>query len=208
MQDLWIRRARVPFFSLGTASYMDAQLGDRSYYEKAQRSNRILWGHFDWLYDRVAAALEAHLQAPVRYVPQFALPGFHIFQSDPIFESETASIHCDLQYEKLDWTGFEAPNFANPLSFTLAIELPVNGAGLLVWNLQRADIIRLPRSTLREWFKTSQPNYEPYELGEMVVHSGHTVHQIAPMIAMLADDERITLQGHGIASAGIWHFYW
>lgn len=40
--------------------------------------------------------------------------------------------------------------------------------------------------------------YVPYESGEMVIHSGHTLHQVAPSPRVDPDDERLTLQGHGV----------
>jgi len=58
---------------------------------------------------------------------------------------------------------------------------------------------------------TIAPRFHPYSVGGLVVHSGHTVHQIAPMSqapeagGALA---RITLQGHAIRAGGSWRLYW
>jgi hypothetical protein len=208
LKSQWVRRAATPFFSLGTASYLDAQAGEAIYCEMAQGTNRVLQYHMGWLYDRVTEVLAKHLQAPVSYAPRFALPGFHIFQADPTFESAAASIHCDLQYEKLDWTEFENPDFTNSLSFTLSIALPAGGAGLLVWDVERAEILNRPASEIRQLFEVRKPSYEPYRMGEMVLHSGLFVHQIAPMRDIQPDDERITFQGHGICAGDRWYLYW
>lgn len=55
------------------------------------------------------------------------------------------------------------------------------------------------------------PRFHPYRVGGLVVHSGHTVHQIAPM-PQPPDAEgsmaRITLQGHAIRTGGVWRLYW
>ena len=208
LKSQWVRRAATPFFSLGTASYLDAQAGDALYYEMARCTNRLLQYHMGWLYDRVAEVLAKHLQAPVCYAPRFALPGFHIFQADPAFAAPAASIHCDLQYERLDWTDFENPDFANSLSFTLSIALPAGGGGLMVWDIERAEILDRPVSETRQLFEVRKPGYEPYRIGEMVVHSGLFVHQIAPMRDIQPDDERITLQGHSICVGDRWFLYW
>jgi hypothetical protein len=208
LKSQWVRRAATPFFSLGTASYLDAQAGETLYYQMARCTNRVLQHHVGWLYDRVVEVLAKHLQAPVCYAPRFALPGFHIFQADPAFETSAASIHCDLQYEKLDWTGFENPDFATSLSFTLSIALPAGGGGLRVWNIERVEILDRPVNEIRQLFRVREPSYEPYRIGEMVVHSGLYVHQIAPMRDLHPDDERITLQGHGICAGDRWYLYW
>jgi len=208
LESQWARRAETPFFTLGTASYLDARPGEALYYEAAHRTNRILVDRMGWLYDRVAKVLAQHLQSPVSYAPRFALPGFHIFQADPTFETSAASIHCDLQYERLDWADFENPDFTSSLSFTLSIALPAGGGGLRVWEIEHAEIFGRPVSEIRELFRVREPSYEPYRIGEMVVHSGLFVHQIAPMKNIRADDERITLQGHSVCASGRWYLYW
>jgi hypothetical protein len=208
LEAFWIRRAGPPFFSLGAASYLDAQPGEESYYVLARRFNGILRENFGWLYDRAAAVLEKHLNAPIRYVPRFALPGFHIFQSAEAFADSTGWLHCDLQYQTLDWTDYAAPDFSDPLSFTLAVALPNRGGGLQVWNIEHGEIFNKSLDEIRGVFKSRESRYEAYRLGEMVVHSGHTVHQIAPMAGMVPGDERVTLQGHGIRSGDMWHLYW
>jgi hypothetical protein len=208
LRSQWVRRAATPFFSLGTASYLDTQAGEIIYYEMARRTNRLLQYRMGWMYDRVAEVLAKHLQAPVSYAPRFALPGFHIFQADPAFETPAASIHCDLQYEKLDWTEFEKPDFTNSLSFTLSIALPAGGGGLRVWNIEHGEIRDRPVDEIRQLFRVREPSYESYRIGEMVVHSGLFMHQIAPMRDLQPDDERITLQGHSICAGGRWYLYW
>jgi hypothetical protein len=208
LQPLWIRRREPPFFSLGAASYLDAQPGEGGYYDLARRFNDVLRENFGPLYDRIAEVLQKHLNVPTCYAPRFALPGFHIFQAAAAFANPTGCLHWDRQYDRLDWTGHARPDFSDPLSFTLAIALPSAGGGLQVWNIERADLAGKSLDETWTLFKSRECRYEPYRVGEMVVHSGHTVHQIAPMPGMAPDDERITLQGHGILAGGIWHLYW
>jgi hypothetical protein len=208
LQTLWIRRAEPPFFSLGAASYLDAQPGEDSYYDLARRFNVTLRENFGSLYDRVALVLERHLNAPTCYVPRFALPGFHIFQAAAAFADSTGCLHCDRQYDRLDWTGYASPDLSDPVSFTLAIALPNAGAGLQVWDIEHDDIVGKSLDETRGVFNSRECKYEAYRVGEMVIHSGHTVHQIAPMPGMAPNDERITLQGHGILAGSIWHLYW
>jgi hypothetical protein len=49
---------------------------------------------------------------------------------------------------------------------------------------------------------------EPYVRGELILHSGHQLHRIAPVPDVAPDDLRITLQGHGRSMRGAWHVYW
>ena len=64
---------------------------------------------------------------------------------------------------------------------------------------------------LSELTKKIKPRLHPYNTGGLVIHSGHSVHQIAPMPAKPGQTDslaRITLQGHAIRAGGIWRLYW
>jgi hypothetical protein len=50
--------------------------------------------------------------------------------------------------------------------------------------------------------------FHPYTPGVLMLHSGHTLHQIAAVDQVYPDDERITLQGHGLYCDGAWTIYW
>ena len=50
--------------------------------------------------------------------------------------------------------------------------------------------------------------FHPYTPGVLMLHSGHTLHQIAAVDQAYPDDERITLQGHGLYCDGAWTIYW
>ncbi|THD72520.1 MAG: hypothetical protein E7813_03915 [Bradyrhizobium sp.] len=141
--------------------------GSAQYYELAQRLNKVLLDRFGWLYQRVLDVLSKEMAAPCCYAQKFALSGFHIFQTEPLFISIPAKIHCDLQYERLDWAGISAPDFSNPLSFTLSIALPAAGGGLNIWNIQHADMHGLSIPELRALFHAHPGSYEPYRVGEL-----------------------------------------
>ncbi|AUT01398.1 hypothetical protein CLI64_13895 [Nostoc sp. CENA543] len=213
----WITRGQEPasFFTLGTASYLDfLNLPDFAgdYYNRAKQYNLLLQKHFSWLYELVKQSLETQLQAPVNYHPDFALPGFHIWETPAIFTKSTASVHFDLQYQNLHWQDKENIDFQRTISFTLPIKLPHLGGGLNVWDL-----------TYDEYINGRDPNYlgdvevmkrfrnktvHPYNIGKIVIHGGHSLHQIAAIAQVDPGDERITLQGHGIYDNGQWLLYW
>jgi len=207
LEHEWIRRhPTAPFFTLGTASYLDK---DDVYYERAQRYNPLLSEHFGWLHERLLAQLEARLGEPVSFYERFARPGFHVFGgSRMLLETPSASVHCDVQYQRLDWAGLENPDFEHPLSMTLTIKLPASGGGLRVWDIEYQEIVNRPAAELRPIFRERTRHYEPYQAGVMVMHSGHQVHQIAPSDNITKADERLTLQAHGIKCRDGWCIYW
>ena len=209
LSERWIaRHAMVPFFTLGTASYLDAGRRAPSYLESAERDNPMLREHFDWLHQRLIAALANDLGEPVALHPAFARPGFHVFQRCVIFEQRFASVHRDLQYKALPWKPEDEADFARPLSFTLAVSMPSAGAGLLLWDLHHDTLEGLAEKEVAALAAAQPPTYHPYRLGVLNVHSGHQLHQIAPTKFDGEGQERLTLQGHAIRCGGTWQVYW
>ncbi len=208
LQECWLKRNPfVPFYTLGAASYLDAAKNQQDYYRKAQQYNPILRDRLEWLYKRLAETLAQYLKAPTSYQHSLALPGFHIYLACKLFEQPIASVHCDLQYKLVNW---ESPqtNFNQPISFTLAISLPKFGGGLNIWEVRHQEIVETPHSEIQQLIKSKHKRFYPYQVGQLIIHSGHTIHQAAPAKNIQPDDERITLQGHGIFSQGSWQLYW
>lgn len=211
LRSLWIPRNRqFPFFTLAAASYLDAPPpGSLSEYcRMAAMHNSILKDRLGWLYERLQQALDQHLKAPAAYTEPYALPGFHVFLAHEFFRKSVASIHCDLQYQLLDWSPADPADANHPLSFTLSIALPKSGAGLNIWDLDQNEIAGLSSWQLNSLIQTRRKVFVPYEVGSMILHSGHSVHQIAPMTATQPGEERITLQGHAVQRQGTWQIYW
>jgi hypothetical protein len=195
------------FYTLGVNCYMDlvsASNPDLSYYVPARRLNRILWEGFGWLLEEVRGLLESQLSAPVIISRDFAMPGFHLFLGTAIPTEPSASVHFDLQYEALN---IEAPGPESFLSFTLPVRLPAAASGLTMWNLNWTEVQGCTTS-ICELKKTREEIFYRYQPGRLVLHSGHYLHQIAASARVATDDERITLQGHGILSSGTWLLYW
>lgn len=209
LRPSWIQRHHeAPFYTLGAASYMDAEGGPagRARYEAmAQQYNPALEEAFGPLFARVAEAVAERLQAPVALTVKQALPGFHVFLSHPGFEQQVAPIHTDKQYELLDWGG-RTPEAT--LSITLPIVVPEHGAWMHVWGMHRRD---WPAALVEGWqaMLMRAPRHDvSYKPGELVFHSGQFVHRIAPARSLGPDDARITLQAHGVLLDGVWQLYW
>ncbi len=228
LRSEWIQRhPEEPFYTLGTSNYFDIAYNPvLPYYRMAARLNPVLKQRFGRLYDSVAESIAAHLCAPVGYREGLALPGFHIFLSSKAFETAKDlthrewfrakgksdvmgnAIHCDTAHLVVDWGSREGIDFKNPISFTLPIVLPKSGAGLNYWDfgLERTD--GLPEKDLRAFLLASEKRFHAYRAGVMAVHSGMRYHQMAVMRDLKPEDERITLQGHGLLCNGVWQLFW
>ena len=64
------------------------------------------------------------------------------------------------------------------------------------------------RQRMHSMKKNFTAHYHAYEVGKLALSSGLYVHQAAPGRNLQLDDERITLQGHGIFYQGTWQLYW
>jgi hypothetical protein len=216
MKDAWIQRNPANpglCFTIGPAAYIDACSSpspEMDYYQRAVHYNALLGRHFGQLYQRVAAALTDHLRAPVRYADDQAWPGFHIFVGEAIVSASRAPAHFDLQFQKLRWPRPLDPGPA--LAFTLPITLPRAGGGLDVWNITPRELENAQRRGLvddLQSYKTRKPQtFYPYAVGCLAVHSGAILHRIGAVSSITAEDERITLQGHGVKISGSWILHW
>ena len=207
----WVRRhADYPVYTLGAASYLDGpRLGFQRYQVEARRLNAILSARFDWLYERLRTAVSSIVGAEARYDDGVALPGFHVYLSDPAKPQPAASMHYDLQYEQIDWQAWGTPDRAQQLSLTLTLALPASGGGLLVWNINRLALERMRDDERKAHMAANRDAiYHPYTVGHLAAHTGHQLHQIAPTRDVQPADQRITMQAHAIPVDGRWLIYW
>lgn len=210
LREYWVNRAGsfLPFFTLGAVSYLDAPKNDPTrYLQAAQKYNPILMSHFPQLYETLKDTLSDILHMPVSFANDIGLPGFHIFLSSKCFESPIASVHFDVQYEALKWDDYDKVDFDHPISFTCPIVLPSSGAGLNYWDIGE-EAKDMEQDAFEKLKASKEQHFFPYKLGKLILHKGLTLHQIAPCVDMKPDDERITLQGHGLVCDGIMRLYW
>jgi hypothetical protein len=211
LRELWTHRHETrPFYTLGTPAYMDATRGRfAEYCEGVAKLNPILEERFGWVYARVMPALERAGYAPAIHDARLSRPGFHIYIGDGGDRPTPPSIHYDLQYEHIDWTPRGPVDVSHPLSFTLTLRLPSAGGGLHVWEVDVHAARQMPEAERKaHLFNRRQSTYHPYRLGEMVLHNGHYLHQIARLSELGAGDARITLQGHAVSTKAGWIVYW
>lgn len=215
----WIARDDVAFHTLGAALYLDAPtaetlaLFDRrppppeQYAQRAAAGNAVLEAHFAPLYAALATALRELLSAEVRYAPDRALPGFHIYGHAAQYGAQSAHVpHFDRQYECIGWPAADI-DFEAAISVTLPVRLPRAGAGLRTWELTLREVQSVPADEAKAIARNARSHQHRYRVGELVCHRGHLLHQIAPWPSE-PGDERLTLQAHGLYYDGAWQLYW
>jgi hypothetical protein len=212
----WIPRGTTgvtEFYSLGTAAYLDFCCSENpieDYVKGSPRANKPLKKALGAMYERVRAGIEAEIGEPVRLTDRFALPGFHIFLGQAIYRASGAPVHFDQQYQYLPWG--RKLDGVPPLSFTMPIALPKAGGGLDTWNVTPDDVTRMVQlgqePDLDKVKETKFKSHHPYKLGTLSLHSGLLLHRLGRVDKIRDDDERITLQGHGVRINGTWILHW
>ena len=180
LNDWWIRRSDAPFFTLGRNAYMDGKT--EAYFHTAKILNPKLMRHFPDLYADLLLYLTDHIGEEVHLNHDFAYPSFHIFESDPAFLDYPSNWHKDFPHETLGLKNDTA------YSFTVVIEIPSSGAGLE--------------------YREGEEKYLKYNVGDIIIHKGDFLHNIARLKEYVPNEYRITLQGHVIRHDGSLIMYW
>lgn len=206
LRQNWTKRSEFGFFTFGTAAYLDATASREEYFAKARYTNRLLSSSFSDLHEGVRAFLCDTLGAVAEYSDDYALPGFHVFQSngEEIRNDNLAErAHFDLQF----LAAMPEYNDEATLSFTLPIEEPSGGASLAVWSLNYHDALSRNISARDFAARTNHERIE-YRRGYIVMHDGLSLHAIGTSSIKAPSGFRITLQGHGILRNRKWLLYW
>lgn len=201
-KDKWQRR-NVAMSTMGTASYLD---GLNDYEKLSKKSNVFMSELFSDVHNKLLVYFQEKCPtAQIKYRQNAALPGFHIFDCNNIFAMPVASVHKDMQWNRLNYKNNENIDTKNTLSFTLALELPKGGGGLYTFEDDISSLI-IPKPILNS---LSKKHYIKYKVGYIVLHNGQTNHMIAPC-QQSKDQYRITLQGHGVyeKNSKTWYLYW
>ena len=182
LREYWDHRSpQIPFYTLGKAAYLDENTD--AYFEGVKTVNPILKDYLGFMYDDLKDMLSAILREPVGTLPSVALPGFHVFPSDPVFLGMWGNWHVDIPHQTLSLGNQE------PWAFTVAITLPTGGAG----QDRRID---------------NKEVYLEYEPGKMYLTNGETVHRITSYKEYVPNEYRVTLQGHLIRVDGSLIMFW
>lgn len=196
------------FNTLGAATYLDLPA---AYADIAACANPVLRESFTELYAAVAEVIAKHTGHPAVLTDHLALPGFHIFRGDnraPPGLMYGGTVHMDKPHERHE--------FGHPidgtLSLTLPLSIPTSGAGMYFWKDIPGDLLSGPKAPhvmsidQYAWFDENK-NFVGYTVGEMVLHDGLTVHQLANPGPTNQNDLRVSLQGHGVLINGVWELF-
>lgn len=193
------RDSRVGFYTLGTPAYLDASESIHKYCQIAQENNIIVMSISESLLEQVLRCICEMMQlkqAWTRHLPETAYPGFHIFYHTEITSQARTTMHRDMQFQKIRplitriLEGVTDKRII-PISFTVALRLPLSGGGLKC---------RVSDGAVKR-FK--------YEAGRLYLHDGLCPHKIDDEYKSVRGDYRITLQGHGVITTdGRFYYYW
>jgi len=178
----WDRRASdMEFYTLGKAVYLDGNT--EAYFRGIIKKNALLIEHFGFMYRALQKMLGVICGEKVHMQVTYALPGFHVFPSDPQFLSTSGSWHVDLPHNTLGLGNQDTQ------AYTVAIKLPTGGGGM-------------------DMKINGKEEYVPYEEGKMYLHDGTDVHRISCYKEYHPDEYRITLQGHLVRHNGELIMFW
>jgi hypothetical protein len=182
LRDYWDKRApNMEFYTLGKTVYLDGNTP--AYFDCREGTNLILLKHFGFMYEDLREMLSVILGEPVFFNHDIALPGFHVFPSDPQFLSMSGSWHVDLPHNTLGLGNQDTQ------AYTVAIKLPTGGGGM-------------------DMRINGKDEYVGYEEGKMYLHGGMDVHRISCYKEYVPDEYRITLQGHIVRNNGELITFW
>lgn len=207
MNDPMKKRRNAAMSTVGTASYLDGS--DKNEYERlSSLSNPHMSKNYRSILQKVLKYFRARTNAKVEYRNSAALPGFHIFDCNKLFSMPVASVHKDMQFLRLKMGKEEKFDMENTMSFTLALQLPEDGAGLYTFDsVQLPSILHhlVPHPLIHSFANKTKIEYKE---GWIVTHGGQTYHMIAPCNP--SPIHRVTLQGHGVydEKANTWWLYW
>lgn len=182
LREHWIRRdPNHPFYTLGRCVYLDGKTPE--YAAEIPTTNELLLFTFGDVYAAISTYFEKMLGEEVVLNSTLAYPSFHIVAADPFFLTHGGIWHEDYPHKTRELGD------KDPLSFTVAIELPTGGGGL-------------------DYKEGDKQNHVEYEEGTIVVHDGAITHRIANFTECIMGEYRITLQGHLIRHNGVMTMFW
>lgn len=203
------------YMVMGKVDYNDTIDTNSDYNIQKEITNKQLLDYVSFIYPIILKKLEYITQTKciypsynTKYKHQdisylYSLPGFHIFKGGSWLGSgwSVASMHVDLQFDKLDFDNRLSSNMdtyefdkEDVFSFTIPISMPDN-SGLYIYRQKREDVNSI--LPLAYTLKNYPKNKIIYKTGNLYIHDGLHFHMISPFNSDINKD-RITIQGHGI----------
>ena len=151
------------------------------------------------LFSRILGIPKSNIQ----HLRDTCLPGIHIFIFARYSNTKNMTdFHKDRQHcliEPMTLPVLQNAEFYEPLSFTLPLQLPSKGGGLILHRQSK----RYNQISKKDEYRIA------YESGRIVIHDGQNPHRIDDSYNVEQDDCRLTLQGHGlIVDNKSFYYYW
>jgi hypothetical protein len=237
LSDKWIRRGPVntrhDFYTLGAVSHLDIPsdvIATEKHIDFINKNNKILLDNFKYLYDIVIDKV-SEMFGPCELVDDVPFPGFYIFGDIEQGEEGSispygdvaglATIHSDGLFPMLDYKWEKYGGATDSFAVTVAIQLPKNGAGVLIWDqpdigfysnseyakaCKQFDFSKNPDNDkfIKKNIKDPIPDVIEYGPGGMFWHNCGIYHALGYSVNTLTTDRRITMQIFGIKCDGVW----
>ena len=238
LSDKWIKRgpdnSRHSFYTLGSVSHFEIPPEDERITPERMdfinKNNEILSNNFKYLYDIVLKKV-TDLFGNCEFVDGVPLPGFYIFGDIDCNDIASASpygdvggdatIHRDGLLKHLNYKWDTLGGATDSFAITLAIELPKNGAGILIWDqpdiglYSDSEYAKHHKSldftankhnaeVLKAGVKNIVPEVIDYYPGGIFWHYCGIYHAVGYSYKTLTTDRRITMQIFGVKCDGVW----
>ncbi|NMO55189.1 hypothetical protein HH310_28890 [Actinoplanes sp. TBRC 11911] len=161
------------------------------YEERARATNRLLYGLYRDLYDRVASLFEARYGEQVSFVDRLAVPGFHLMRYAEPGTYEGGGWHLDELAWQVPYFVEHAAEVTGILNFTLPLAVPSGGTGMDLVDDQTGGAVHIA-----------------YEPGVVLFNEQEVRHRIGRSTTLAHHECRLTLQGHGVRMRGRVLLFW
>jgi GNAT superfamily N-acetyltransferase len=201
-RDRWTSQVdTLPCHTLGAAAMVDAWDGIERYRRIAAATAPLLLERFGWLYDRLHHALAEQLGAPVVAHDRLAPPAFHHVAWSRGAHLPIAPIRSDSAHLLL------APGLHHaqrPISFVLRLDAALDDMAITEWALGADQTVGLDTEEIARLLDVVPRERIPIAPGTLVVFPSDRYHQRSPIAQ---GTTRITLEGHGICTDGVWRIF-
>jgi hypothetical protein len=235
LSDKWIQRSdgEYQYHTIGGVSHRDKIDNFHTLEEQVKyfnENNKILIDNFSYLYEIIINKVNK-MFGRCEIVSDVPIPGFYIYGGYKKNDAPELSIygdfggntniHNDGLFPMLDYKWNQYGGATDSFGLTLALELPQNGAGILIWDqpdiglyssseyanrCKRFDFNKNNSNTnvINKYIKNPIPEVIDYVPGSIFWQHGEVYHAAGYSIDTLNTDRRITMQIFGVKCNDIW----
>lgn len=162
--------------------------------------SRVLYRHFRFVHERVAAFFADRYGLPVVFAEELAVPGFPVFGFGAPGEYAGGSWHVDVLETQAPCLVARVADISAVVNFTVPFELPDGGSGM--------DLESDAPGASSVHRGGRQPITVPYRTRTMLFTESEVWHRISGSRCLSPGQRRVTYQGHGVRLDGRWILFW